>query len=126
MLHLAVAEESPRGDGSLSMLERLLAYWPSKILVLTLLGFVATGLIITITSRPQTPRRTWSNPFLKASLGGKEVLVTLCLLLALAAIFLKGFKEAIGIAVVLVVGYLTLSGIVIGNGMWEVVHHPTW
>ncbi|WP_431308244.1 amino acid transporter [Arsenicicoccus piscis] len=130
-MYRRVAEESPRGDGSLSMLERLLAYWPSKILVLTLLGFVATGFIITITlSAADASAHLVENPFLKASLGGKEVLVTLCLLLALAAIFLKGFKEAIGIAVVLVIGYLTLSGIVIGNGMWEVIHHPdlisTW
>ena len=38
--------------------------------------------------------------------------------------FLRGFKEAIGIAVVLVAAYLLLNVIVIGFGLYELFSHP--
>ena len=125
-MYRRVAEESPHGDGSLSMLERLLTYWPSKLLVLTLLGFVATGFVITITlSAADATAHLVENPFLHEALEGKSVVVTLGLLLALGAIFLKGFKEAIGVAVVLVLIYLGLSAVVIVDGLREIVAHPS-
>nr|WP_255523846.1 amino acid transporter [Terrabacter sp. MAHUQ-38] len=125
-MYRRVAEESPHGDGSLSMLERLLSYWPSKVLVLCLIGFVATGFIITITlSAADATAHLIENPYLHHALEGRNVAVTLALLVALAGVFLKGFKEAIGVAVVLVVAYLGLSLVVIARAAVELGDHPT-
>ncbi|WP_412026520.1 APC family permease [Deinococcus yunweiensis] len=130
-MYRRVAEESPHGDGSLSMLERLLNYWPSKVLVLALIGFVATGFVITITlSAADATAHLVENPLLRTALEGREVPVTLVLIALLAAVFLKGFKEAVGIAVGIVVLYLTLSLVVVGHGVLEVAANPgllsTW
>ena len=70
------------------------------------IGFVATGFVITMTlSAADASAHMIENPFLHDALEGQQVIVTLVLLLLLGAVFLKGFKEAIGIAVVLVVVY---------------------
>jgi amino acid permease len=125
-MYRRVAGESPHGDGSLSMLERLLSYWPSKLLVLVLIGFVATGFVITMTlSAADASAHMIENPFLHDALDGKQVIVTLVLLALLGAVFLKGFNEAIGIAVVLVAIYLGLSLVVVADGLREVVLHPS-
>ncbi|WP_420175423.1 amino acid transporter [Luteococcus sp. OSA5] len=125
-MYRCVAKESPNGDGSLSMLERLLSFWPSKVLVLSLIGFIATGFIFTMTlSAADATAHMVENPLLKDALEGRQVLVTLMLLSLLAAVFLKGFSEAIGVAVLLVACYLGLSVVVIVRGLMEVVTHPS-
>jgi hypothetical protein len=124
-MYRRVARESPHGDGSISMLERLLSFWPSKLLVLALIGFVATGFVITITlSAADAAAHLSENPLLKPALEGKQVLITLLLIALLGAVFLKGFKEAIGIAVVIVVAYLGLTAVVVGKGVALVLAQP--
>jgi len=125
-----VAEESPHGEGSIAMLERLLSRWKGKLFVLVLLGFVATDFIITITlSAADATAHIIENPFTPAMFK-HEIGVTLVLVALLGAIFLKGFKEAIGIAVLLVFVYLFLNVVVLGFGLYEVfthpVHFPEW
>ena len=46
------------------------------------------------------------------------------LLALLSAVFLKGFKEAIGLAVAIVGVYLLLNVVVIGRALVEVIQHP--
>jgi hypothetical protein len=119
-----VAEESPHGEGSISMLEHQLSRWKGKLFVLMLLGFVATDFIITITlSAADATAHIIENPFTPAFLK-HQIGVTLTLIALLGMIFLKGFKEAIGIAVALVALYLLLNAVVISFGIYELVTHP--
>ena len=92
--------------------------------MLGLIGFVATGFIITITlSAADATAHVVENP-LTSFLHGYEVPVTLALLSMLGAVFLRGFGEAIGIAVALVGVYLVLNVIVITQGSHEVARNP--
>ena len=120
-----VAGESPRGEGSIAMLERLLPRWGGKLLVLVLLGFAATDFMITMTlSAADATAHAIENPFAPAWMHGQNVAVTLVFLALLAAVFLRGFKEAIGVAVVLVGIYLSLNVVVVITTLFEVFTHP--
>src|SRR6476619_709650 len=120
-----VAEESPHGEGSIAMLERLLSFWQGKLFVLVLLGFAATDFLITMTlSAADATAHVVENPHVPAVLQDQQILITLVLLGALGAVFLRGFTEAIGIAVGLVGVYLALNVVVIGVSMAHVVANP--
>jgi hypothetical protein len=123
-MYRRVAELSPHGQGSIQILEELLPRWRGKALVLCLLGFAATGFIITITlsaadatahiiENPMAPR--WMN---------RPVLVTLVLLAALGAVFLKGFREAVGLAVPIVAVYILLNVSLIAHELTLVWAQP--
>ncbi|KUN96965.1 APC family permease [Streptomyces caeruleatus] len=117
-----VAEESPHGQGSIAMLERLLTFWKGKLFVLTLLGFAATDFLITITlSAADASTHLVENPHLNSALHDKQMLITLILVALLGAVFLKGFLEAIGVAVALVGAYLALNVVVVAVGFYHVV-----
>jgi len=119
-----VAEASPSGQGSIGMLETLFPAWGGKSFVLVLLGFATTDFVITMTlSAADAAAHVVHNPFtpdwMKSQMG-----VTLVLLALLGGVFLKGFSEAITIAVVLVALYLGLNLVVAGTAIGEVLRHP--
>jgi hypothetical protein len=122
-----VAAESPHGQGSISMLERLLSRWKGKLFVLMLLGFVATDFVITITlSAADATEHILHNPYIEEHFPNLDhpIAVTFVLVGVLAAVFIKGFKEAIGIAVFLVIAYLALNLIVVFTGFYEISLNP--
>lgn len=127
-MYRRVAAESPHGDGSISMLENLLSRWKGKLFVLALLGFATTSFIITITlSAADATAHIVENPFVLEHIDfvHHRIIITLILITALGAIFLRGFKEAIGIAVFLVVIYLGLNATVVAVGFYEIFTHQT-
>jgi len=103
----------------------LLSFWKGKVFVLILLGFVATSWIITITlSASDAAVHLAENPLAPSFLHDQEVLITLVLLALLGAVFLKGFREAIGIAVLIVAVYLLLNLVVVADGIYEIATDP--
>ena len=125
-VYAQVAGRSYAGQGSIAMLENLLAGWKGKALVLVLLGFAATDFVITMTlSAADAAQHAIENPFLGPVLGDHPVLVTLAILAVLAAVFLRGFKEAIGLAAAAALPYLALNLVVLGRGAWEILTHPS-
>ena len=125
-IYKQVAKLSPNGEGSLAMLERLLPGWQGKLFILVLLGFVSTDFIITITlSAADATTHLIQNPLMPKALRGQIIPITLVLIALLSAVFLKGFHEAMEIAVVLVAAYLSLNLVVVGMGAYQIVQQPS-
>jgi hypothetical protein len=120
-----VATISPHGEGSISMLAQLLSWWQGKLFVLCLLGFVATDFIITITlSAADASAHIIENSLVHEWAKGNEVGISLLLIALLGGVFLRGFQEAIGLAVVLVVVYLGLNLVVVVVGIGQIIQQP--
>lgn len=120
-----VARESPNGAGSIAMVSALLPRWGGKLMVLALLGFAATSFLITMTlSAADATAHLVENPYVPVALRGHEVVITLALLAGLGLVFLRGFGEAIRIAVMLVASYLALNLVVIVAAAGQLISHP--
>jgi hypothetical protein len=130
-----VASESPHGQGSIAMLERLMHGWKGKTLVLILLGFAATDFVITKTlSAADAAVHLIENAYWKEHIPDwltawgedhQRMTITILLLVFLGAMFLRGFNEVIGIAAGIVGVYLVLNVIVIGSCLIYLVFHPS-
>jgi hypothetical protein len=124
-VYAQVAGRSFAGQGSIAMLENVVTGWKSKLLVLILLGFAGTDFVITITlSAADAAKHAIENPLLQNALGEHQVIVTLVILVALAVVFIVGFREAIGLATAAAIPYLALNVIVLLRGLWEILGHP--
>ncbi len=120
-----VARRSFAGQGSIAMLEDLLPGWIGKIAVLSLLGFAATDFVITVTlSSADAAKHAIENPLLHSFLGDHPLGFTLVLLIALAVVFLRGFREAIGVAMAVGIPYLVLNFIVLVRAGIEIARRP--
>ncbi len=123
-MYSRVAAMSPHGQGSILILEELFPRWKGKVIVLCLLGFAATDFVITITlSAADATAHLIQNPLVPSWLD-HPTLVTLGLLLVLGTIFLRGFREAIALAVILVIAYLGLNAIIVFDGLLYITKHP--
>jgi predicted DNA-binding WGR domain protein len=123
-LYSRVAQESPFGQGSIAMLERLLPGWRGKTLVLVLLGFAATDFVITITlSSADAAAHIVQLPGISAPFTDR-LCVTIGLLLILCAVFLRGFREAVGLCVLVAFAYLVCNAVLMTRCLQEIAAHP--
>jgi hypothetical protein len=125
-VYMHVAGQSPHGQGSISMLERLVRGWGGKFLVLSLLGFAATGFVITKTlSAADAAQHLIKNPLWPVGLreSNAQMVVTMTMLVMLGAVMMRGYRDVIGLAVAIVGIYLLLNAIVVGSSLWYLMQH---
>jgi len=132
-IYAYVAGRSHLGQGSIGMLAKLVSGWWGKVLVLTLLGFAATDFIITKTlSGADAAVHLITNPLWPIDVPNdavktrQAIYVTSFLLVLLGASFMRGFREVIGLAVIIVGVYIALNAIVVGAGVAYLVEHPEY
>jgi hypothetical protein len=119
-----VAELSPHGQGSIAVLEEKLPRWRGKAVVLCLLGFAATAFVVTITlSAADATAHIIENPFAR-QWAPQRIAITFGLIAALGAIFVRGLREAVWLAVIIVTIYLVLNIVVVANGLRYIAGHP--
>jgi hypothetical protein len=124
-IYIQVAGRSYAGLGSIAMLEHILPGWWGKLMVLILLGFATTDFVITMTlSASDAARHATQNPYLHHVLGDANLSLALILLALLAAVFLRGFKEAIDLATWVCVPYLLLNVVVLTRALFVAAAHP--
>lgn len=126
-VYWVVARESPHGQGSIAMLEKLFPGWIGKTIVLVLLGFAATDFVITITlSAADATSHILENPVVQQLnfVPHNPIFCTSLLLLLLAGVFLMGFREAIGISTALVIAYISLNIYVLTVGGQKIMANP--
>ncbi|MBC7998825.1 MAG: amino acid transporter [Leptolyngbya sp.] len=123
-MYAKVAERSPHGQGSIAILEDLLPSWWGKLLVLFLLGFATTDFMMTITlCASDAAKHVVDNP-LSPSWLQNQIALTLILVATLGAVFLKGFKDAIGLSIILVWAYLSMTAYLIVVCCTQIFHNP--
>jgi hypothetical protein len=124
-IYAQVAVRSYAGQGSIAMLENLLPGWGGKLFVLVMLGFAGTDFVITMTlSAADAAQHAIENPYLRPYLGEARISLTIGMLAVLALVFLKGFREAIGLAAGAAAPFLLLNAVVLIRGAMEIARHP--
>jgi hypothetical protein len=148
-----LAGRSPAGKGSLGLLERFVRGWRGKTLVLILLGFAATDFIMLKTLSLadaavhllQSPAPRWKGAleqgvdnvrdlargFLDEEYCARcndQLLATL-VIGVISFIFWyilrRGFNRNVVVLAMPIVGlYMTLTGLIIGGGVWHLANHP--
>jgi hypothetical protein len=122
-----VAEQSPHGQGSIAMLANLIGGWNGKVFVLAMVGFATTSFVITKTlSAADAAEHLLNNPYFQSapSWMHSQMGATMFMLVLLGVTFLRGFKEVVGIAAVLVAVYLSLNLVIVVECGRYLFSHP--
>jgi hypothetical protein len=147
-VYLYVVGRSPHGTGATGLLERLVHGWHGKLLILVLLGFVATDFVITRSlSVADAAAHVLENPALKwwsrnsdavhdaapawlqnDLLWNKQLVLTVILSLigfVFWALLRRGFTPwLLKLTVAVVAVYLFLTAVVVGSGLIYLFNNP--